>query len=218
MHSSNGGKNIILIMIGDLELNVMGESYDLIKDLSDDQKKRVIQWLVGKFDLFNTNSFEKAISKMEESTYGNVSFEVAKTPVLSANTTLPKASSASRTNIAPNVEIISTDLISYSIHGLFERVKTKTDVARVLLVAAYLQEKQNGEELGSRQINKELKSIGRGIKNITQAINSLLKKEPALLIMTRKTTESQQGKKKYMVTDLGMQKVNESLINGSLKV
>ncbi len=182
------------------------------------KKKRVIQWLVGKFDLFNTNSFEKAITKMEESTYGISAPEVISKKAAPTSVSSQKPAKLLQKEVPTSVEIISTDLISYSIHGLFERVKTKTDVARVLLVAAYLQEKYNGEELGSRQINKELKSIGRGIKNITQAINSLLKKDPALLIMTRKTTDSQQGKKKYVVTDLGMQKVNEALINGSLKV
>ena len=208
-------------MIGDLELNVMAESYSLIKGLQDDQKKRVIQWLVGRFGLMNSNAFETALQKMEASTFTSgvsTSYVAEKQPPA---TPKKKPASPTRKVAAPkaqSVEVITTDLISYSIHGLFERVKTKTDVARVLLVAAYLQEKQSDEELGSRQINKELKSIGRGIKNITQAINSLLKKDPELLVMTRKTTTSQQGKKKYRVTALGMSKVNEALVNGVLKV
>ncbi len=206
-------------MIGDLELDVMKQSYQLIRDLGDDEKKRVIQWLVGKFDLLNTNAFARTIHKMEDSTLGVSAEQVV---VHRA----PKQKEVEQEVVAPaktkekQVEVIATELTSYSIQGLFERVSTKTDVARVLLVAAYLQERDKSgvAELGSRQINKELKSIGRGIKNITQAINSLLKKEPKLLLMTRKTTSSQQGKKKYRVTELGMEKVREALVSGVLKV
>ena len=191
-------------MIGDPELAVMARSYDIIKDLGLEERKRVIQWLTSKLGIeVNANSQQI------------LPFSIGY-PVGQANGAQATTSTSTTENILS--ETASTDLSAYSVQGLFDRIKMKTDVARVLLVASYLQDKDPATELGSRPINKELKKIGHGIKNITQAINSLLKKDPELLVMTRKTTSSQQGKKKYQVTDLGMQKTREALKSGLLKV
>ena len=207
-------------MIGEIE--VLSKSYDLIKHLDDDEKRRVIQWLVSKFDLLKTNVFQGAIQKLDEQSLGGMPVvsvsNVETAPALPTTSVISAPAKKEKQEVNVLKEVVTPDLTGYSISGLFDRVHTKTDVARVLLVAAYLQEKGGSEELGSRQINKELKNIGRGIKNITQAINSLLKKEPQLLKMTRKTTTSQQGKKKYVVTKLGIEKVKESLKSGLLKV
>ena len=192
-------------MIGDPELAVMARSYDIIKDLGMEERKRVIQWLTNKLGVESGNTPQAVLPisfgypSMGQANGSHALENAETTTVLSSNET-------------------STDLGAYSVQGLFDRIKMKTDVARVLLVAAYLQDKDPATELGSRPINKELKKIGHGIKNITQAINSLLKKDPELLVMTRKTTSSQQGKKKYHVTDLGMRKTREALQSGLLKV
>ncbi len=200
-------------MIGDLEqdieLNVMTKAYKLIKKLGDEEQGRVIQWLAGKFGVPQTG----LSGRIDNVSLGGSTINAALSGSGSA-----KLGRRSSVEAVGNVEAIVTELTNYSIQGLFERVKTKTDVARVLLVAAYLQERTKGEELGSRAINKELKSVGRGIKNITQTINSLLKKEPSLLVITQKTTTSQQGKKKCRVTPIGLEKVKESLVSGVLKV
>ncbi len=196
-------------MIGDPELAVMARAYDIIKDLGMEERRRVIQWLTNKLGL----------------EAGKTTMPVVSLPI-NYGYPLPGGSEAfsnqnghgSGHEEDGTSKAVSSDLTAYSVQGLFDRIKMKTDVARVLLVASYLQEKDPATELGSRPINKELKKIGHGIKNITQAINSLLKKEPELLVMTRKTTSSQQGKKKYHVTDLGMQKAKEALKTGLLKV
>lgn len=198
-------------MIGDLELDVMVKSYQLIKSLDTDERGRVLRWLIGKFD--QQQSVGSFVQKKNET--GDPSYYMDDDQASSLHV---KRNGSSKTVASTHIEAISTDIVNYSIHGLFDRIQTKTDVARVLLVAAYLQERGQGEELGSRPINKELKSVKRGIKNITQAINSLLNKDPQLLVMTRKTTTSQQGKKKYKVTDLGISKVKEALVSGVLKV
>lgn len=204
-------------MTGDFEIEVMAKSYDLIKNLEDAEKRRVIQWLVNKFDLLSSTAFQSTIQKLDEQSLEG-SHPVAVSRVFEAPA--QKVKVAEPRKLPPPVakQVVMPELTGYSVMGLFDRVHTKTDVARVLLVGAYLQAEGNDVELGSRQINKELKNIGRGIKNITQAINSLLKKEPKLLKMTRKTTNSQQGKKKYVVTPLGMEKVKESLKTGVLKI
>ena len=196
----------------DLELNVMSQTYQLIRNLKDGEQRRVINWLADRFEVGQVGSVapsQTVVSRMEESSR----------PTKAAKPSAARKSAVLvATEMPGDVEAIVTELTNYSIQGLFERVQTKTDVARVLLVAAYLQERGGADELGSRSINKELKSVGRGIKNITQAINSLLKKDPALLVMLRKTTKSQQGKKRCRVTELGMQKVKEALTTGVLKV
>lgn len=196
-------------MIGDPELAVMARSYDIIKDLGIEERKRVIQWLTSKLGI-EANTLAQPM----------VPFPINYPTGSASSNQMDNGSTASTgTNTGITLsENTATDLSAFSVQGLFDRIKMKTDVARVLLVAAYLQDKDPSTELGSRPINKELKKIGHGIKNITQAINSLLKKDPELLVMTRKTTNSQQGKKKYQVTDLGMQKTREALKSGLLKV
>ena len=195
----------------DVELNVMSQTYQLLRNLKDGEQRRVINWLADRLHIGSKGGIapsQTVVSRVEAST------RAAKSTRDSGS----RKAAAVVAEMPGDVEAIVTELTNYSIQGLFERVQTKTDVARVLLVAAYLQERGGADELGSRSINKELKSVGRGIKNITQAINSLLKKDPALLVMLRKTTKSQQGKKRCRVTELGMQKVKEALTTGVLKV
>ena len=75
------------------------------------------------------------------------------------------------------------------------------------MVAAYLQNKGGEKELTSREINKELKNLGHGVGNITNAISSLSVKKPSLMIQTRKEGRSKQAQKKYKVTTEGFEAV-----------
>lgn len=95
-----------------------------------------------------------------------------------------------------------------SIADLFGKTTFKTESDKVLLVAAYLQLKENKEELTSREINKELNHLGHGVSNITVAIGVLINRKPSLMIQTRKEGKSQQAQKKYKVTLEGIKAAN----------
>jgi hypothetical protein len=89
------------------------------------------------------------------------------------------------------------------------------DQERVLLVATFLQEKNNKQNLTAFEINTELKHLGHSVNNITSAISGLINSKPQLMIQLRKEGKSKQAKKKYKVTREGilrasqMGKVNE---------
>ena len=91
-----------------------------------------------------------------------------------------------------------------SIAELFGKTTFKTEADKVLLAAAYLQSKENGKDLTSREINKELNRLGHGVSNITVATSNLIHRKPMFMIQTDKKGSSQQGQKKYRVTSEGI--------------
>lgn len=87
---------------------------------------------------------------------------------------------------------------------------TNTDSA---LVAAYWVQNGEGnkENFGSQAVNKELKELGIGVKNITAAFTQLKTSKPALILQVRKGGKSQQARKTYKITDAGMKRVQEMI-------
>lgn len=98
-----------------------------------------------------------------------------------------------------------------SIADLMGIAHARTDSDRVLLTAAFLQEKFQKPELAGREINRELHHLGHRVANITNTISSLMNKRPQLMIQTKKEGKSQQAQKKYRVTVEGIKAANEIL-------
>ncbi len=97
------------------------------------------------------------------------------------------------------------DIMSFeSVADIFGKANPESDADKVLIVGAYLQGKNPTGELTGRQINKELKNLGHGVGNITNAITSLMERKPKLMIQTRKEGKSRQAQKKYRVTTEGL--------------
>lgn len=176
-------------MLIDPEIEAIVKSYEVIKDLDSASKKRVITWLVNKFDL---------------------SGEI---PSMNGGTSSLLAGKATQVVELPE------DLTGFdTAESLYNQIATKTEPEKVLVVAAYLQEKLELTELGGRRINTELKRMNQGVKNITAAISSLTKKTPPLMSQNKKEGSSPQAKKKYHVTEEGIKKVNEALHKGKIKL
>ncbi len=91
-----------------------------------------------------------------------------------------------------------------NIENLFLAAEIKSVGSRVLLAAAYLQEKNDYEEMSSYDINSRLKKLGYGVSNITTAINTLLNKKTPLMMQTKKEGTSKQAKRKFKVTEEGL--------------
>jgi hypothetical protein len=178
-------------MLIDPEIEAIVKSYEVIKDLDSASKRRVISWLVNKFDLSGE------LPAMKSGVSRNI------------------------TQAGPGLSAIELpeDLTGFeTAEELYNQIATKTEPEKVLVVAAYLQEKLDLQELGGRRINTELKRMNQGVKNITAAISSLTKKKPALMSQNKKEGASPQAKKKYHVTEEGVKKVNEALPKGRLKL
>jgi hypothetical protein len=91
------------------------------------------------------------------------------------------------------------------IENLFLAAEIKSVGSRILLAASYLQEKNGFEEMSSYDINSRLKKLGYGVSNITTAINTLLNKKIPLMMQTKKEGTSKQAKRKFKVTEAGLE-------------
>lgn len=91
-----------------------------------------------------------------------------------------------------------------SVADVFANANLKTSFDRVLVAAAFLQDKNGGRELTGREINQVLTHLGHGVKNITDAIGYWIGKKPQLMIQTRKEGKTRQAQKKYKVTSEGV--------------
>jgi hypothetical protein len=94
----------------------------------------------------------------------------------------------------------------------------KSDADRVLCVATYLQdfsETPDAVRLSGKQINDELKNLGHGVKNITDAINTLKGRKPQHMIQTKKSGRAKQAWKEYRVTRAGIDHAYRLISEGS---
>jgi len=119
-------------MLIDPEIEAIVKSYEVIKDLDSASKKRVITWLVHKFGLSGD------ASSLEAGQLG-----------------LAGSLDASMGGL-PQEVVIPDELTGFdTAEGLYNQIATKTEPEKVLIVAAYLQEKLDLQELGGRRINTE---------------------------------------------------------------
>lgn len=98
-----------------------------------------------------------------------------------------------------------------SVADVFAKASPETESEKVLVVAAFLQEREGRPELASREIHSDLKHLGHIISNITVAINYLISAKPSLMIQTRKQGKTKQATKKFRVTVEGVKRVSDMI-------
>jgi hypothetical protein len=98
---------------------------------------------------------------------------------------------------------------------LFSAAAPATDEDRALVVAYWFQEGQEEKQANvtGQQVNKELKNLGHGVRDITKVFNTLIATSPQQVIQTRKSGSSRQARKNYKVTKVGIRRVEELLAN-----
>jgi hypothetical protein len=101
-----------------------------------------------------------------------------------------------------------------SLAELFNAAGSPKPQSDKALVAGYWLQVCNGaDSFDGFSANKELKQLGEGIGNITNAIEALKGQKPALALQLKKSGSSQQARKTYKLTVAGIQAV-ENMING----
>lgn len=95
---------------------------------------------------------------------------------------------------APTFEDVAT---------FFSCAAPKTDADRALVVGYWVQYHVGAAEFEAFTINKELKNLGHGVGNITDALDRLKSRKPQLVIQTKKSGTSRQARKKYKLTNAG---------------
>jgi hypothetical protein len=169
----------------DKEINAMKLALEAVKDLEPEAQKRVMKWVS---DRLNLSVYQEIPSNTQFS-----SSKLGRQP-------LP---------LHDHHGLAGFD----SLAELLGCTNVKTDTNRVLVAAAYEQEKNRKRELTGREINRELQHIGHRVGNVTRAIDQLKAKRPQLMIQLKKEGSTQQAKKKYRVTIEGVKAV-EALIRG----
>jgi hypothetical protein len=174
------------------EIMAMDECYRALGQIDDKGKIRVIQWLIGRFDLSpNGKSAFQQIDDVE---------------------TIHVLASHADSN-GSNAKINAASLIEEfeSVADIFAACDPKTDADKVLVVGAFLQIKNKWADFAGFDVQKELKNLGHGVTNITVSTGILEDKKPKLLIQTKKEGKSKQSRKKYKVTVEGINYVSQLL-------
>jgi len=83
-----------------------------------------------------------------------------------------------------------------------------------LTVAFWLQECLHHDEWEGFAINSELKHLGHGLKNVTDALKALIDQRPQLVVQLRKSGKTKQARKRYKLTAEGVRKVRHMVSSG----
>lgn len=192
-------------MILDSELEAMVKSHDAMKELRDEEKRRVIEWLIKKYGLFD--DFNR-VDKLESG------------DAKAADTSEPVEEKESKPLYTDHVEDavdVTDDLSSFSsLKQLMKKIKIKTEPEKALVGAAYLQADSPRKALKPRAINNELKNAGTACNNITTSLASLVKKGVLEVKKASKSGDSKRTAKTYKVTKKGMQVIENAVKSGSI--
>lgn len=90
---------------------------------------------------------------------------------------------------------------------LFQKCTPSTYGEKILVAAYYHQEINGQKEWDSRAVNRDLKQLGHQVPKIVDFIQRLADKSPALVIQTKKEGSTRQARKKYRLTEEGINEV-----------
>ncbi len=218
-------------MYNDPEIMAMSEVFEALKRLEIPQVKRILDWVNSKFGLDMDMTMivqpvpEVSVQPEEQPPMPApapepvAEVEVAQPQEPPAASVETEEAPAVEEKPAPAVKAPSTKGLGLkrykSIENLFLAANIDTVGSRILLAAAYLQEKSGFTEMSSYDINSRLKKMGYGVSNITTAINGLLNKKPPLMQQLRKEGDTKQAKRKFTVTEEGLKKSKTYLKSAS---
>lgn len=166
------------------EIQAMQTVAEALGDLTDDAKRRVLEWAADRF----TGGTVKTGGRK-----GHAKFD-------------------SDIESGAGSEEEGEDVHEHrSVADLYTACAPKSDPDRALVVGYWLQFHSGKAEFGSQSVNKELKHLGHGVTNITSAFTSLKDRKPQLVMQTRKSGSSQQARKLYKLTHAGKSAVEAML-------
>ena len=96
---------------------------------------------------------------------------------------------------------------------LFDVSAPSAGSEKALVAGYWLQVCREADSFDGLSVNRELKNLGHGLGNVTNAIEALRKQQPALALQLAKAGKSQQARKTYKLTVAGIKAV-EAMIRG----
>jgi hypothetical protein len=170
----------------DVELSAIQAVYAALEPLEEDAQKRVLNYIASRL---------------------KASFQNAATPQLDG-TVLPGGNEEAAIR---DEQKIASKFGTFA--ELYNAAAPKTNADKALVAGYWLQVCRAGETFDGGSANKELKNLGHGLANITNAIDSLKGQKPAFALQLKKSGKSQQARKVYKITVEGIKGV-EKVING----
>ena len=220
-------------MSPDNEINALSNVYESLKGLNNDQIKRILEWITGKFDLDKQPGLKTVESSAASPPAPGLLPEPSPTasaapavepikkrrgrrPGKAKTTAAPQKKRRGRPPAKvkpveekpgpqPAAAPIIPGLIKYdNFEELLLFSTANTNTAKILLAAAYLQEKKNLKEFGSYDISFLFKEIGEEIGQPSPALSYLMSKKPPLLFQTGTQGPGLKARRKFRVTEEGL--------------
>jgi hypothetical protein len=94
---------------------------------------------------------------------------------------------------------------------LFDRAAPKTEIEKALVAGYWFQVIKGEKSWQSLALQKELKNLGHGIANISEALTSSIETKPSRVLQLGKAGSSRQARKTYKLTVAGIAYVNTLL-------
>lgn len=181
----------------DPEISAMNEVLETFKYLNNGERKRIVDWVTARFKLD------------EPYVPGQTADETFERPAIPRPTRLkPGPKKKTEEDGQPKEK----DVRNYdTVMDLFAEATAKKVSSKILLMAAYLQEKLNIKEISSFDINSRLKRIHHGVTNISSSINGLLNRDPQLMAVIETPGSGKGSRRKFKVTDEGLKVANNFL-------
>jgi hypothetical protein len=105
----------------------------------------------------------------------------------------------------------SEEVSSSTFAEVFHAAGPRSEKEKALVAAYWVQQSSGAGRFAAQQLNTELKHIGYGVANITDALNQLINDRPNFVIQLTKSGSSKQARKTYKITDAGLRRVSEML-------
>jgi hypothetical protein len=173
----------------DPEITAMSQAFEALKGLDGAQIGRVLHWIKGRFGVRETKLTAVPAAAVTPAAVE----EIIPAPAVEPKQE-PKAPVSKK-----------RDLMDFdTVLDLFSESTVKKVSSKILLMAAYLQERHNFKEISSYDINFRLKRIGHGVQNISSSINGILKRKPQLMIEMNRDDSSRRARRKFRVTVEGI--------------
>lgn len=97
----------------------------------------------------------------------------------------------------------------------FDSLNPHTESQKVLIAGYWLQRYRGMTNFDSATVNRELKYLGRQVRNVTAAFDDLKQLKPALAAQVSKSGITQQARKQYTITSAGENAVLDMLASAS---
>ncbi len=98
-----------------------------------------------------------------------------------------------------------------TIADLFATASPDNGPECALVVGYWIQVVGELPEFDAKALNDELKHLGRPLSNVTATLTSLITQRPALVMQTQKIGKGAQGRKRYKLTQPGIDRVRRML-------